>query len=113
MDNNIEKKHSMLGIISFGISIAVGVLMLALFVVGGILYAHRAPQSRDYPGQMMVGFAGIFLMAADLVAVGLGIAALFEGERKRVFGIIGLALSVGTIVGSVGLIIVGLMVGSK
>jgi hypothetical protein len=104
-----KEKHSGLGIASFGISIAVGCLMVALFCVAGYLNAHRVPGARTYPGQIMVGFSMIFLLAADVVALGLGIAALFQAGKNRIFGILGLVFSASAIVGTVLLILIGLM----
>jgi hypothetical protein len=98
-----------LGIISFAISVGVGCFMLAAFVVAGLLSAGRVQRGHvGYPGQTLVGFAIIFLLAVDVIAVALGIAALCQPGRKRLFGILGLVFSSATIVGTTGLIIVGL-----
>jgi len=70
---------------------------------------HRIPGDRTYPGQLAVGLITIFLMAAEVVAFGFGIAALFQSEKKRLFGILGLVFSSATIVGTIGLIIIGLV----
>ena len=105
----MEKKHSVLGIASFAISIAVGILMLMLIVGAAVLNAHRAPGSAVYPGQTLVGLAAILLLVADLVAAALGIASVFQEGRERLFGILGSIFSLGTIFGSVALIIVGLL----
>jgi hypothetical protein len=106
---SLEKKHSGLGIASFVISIAVGCFMMALLVVAGILAAHRIPGERTYPGQTLVGLLIIFLAAVDVVAIGLGIAALCQAGKNRLFGILGLVFSGLTIAGMVGLMILGLM----
>jgi len=104
-----EEKHSGLGIASFGISIAAACLMIATLVMATILSAHRIPGERTYPGQVIVGLAMIFLVAADVVAVGLGIAALCQSGEKRLLGILGLVFSSATIVGTGGLMIIGLL----
>jgi len=106
---DVEGKNSPLGVVSFGISVAVGCLMLGLFIVGGMLNAGRVEQGKTYPGQMIVGFIAIFLLAADVVAAGLGIAAICQEGRKRLFGVLGLVFSSATILGSIGLIVLGLM----
>jgi len=106
-----EQPHSLLGIASFSISMAVGVLMLAVFALAAILNAGGLIQhGQGYPGQEIVGFAIIFLLAADLSAVGLGIAALCQPGKRKLLGIIGLVFSSGTILGSVGLMILGLII---
>jgi hypothetical protein len=109
----LEEKHSGLGIASFGISVAVGCLMVVMMGVAAVLSAHRIPGSPTYPGQTLVGLAIIFLAAADVVAVGLGIAALCQTGRKRLFGILGLVFSGSTILGTIGLMIIGLIYMSK
>ena len=110
---SLTEKHSGLGIASFGISIAVGCLMVLLLCMATILNAHRIEGDPTYPGQTVVGLAAIFLMAADVVAVGLGIAALCQTGKKRLFGILGLVFSSSTVLGTVGLIIIGLVYVSR
>jgi hypothetical protein len=109
----MDNKHSRLGIASFGISIIVGCLMLALFIVASVLNAGHIQHGEEYPGQTMVGLVGIALLAADVIAVGLGIAALCQTGTRRLFGILGLTFSSVTIVGAVGLIIIGLIYASR
>ncbi len=109
----MEEKHSRLGIASFVISIAVGCAMLLLFIIGGILSAGRFQHGQDYPGQVLVGITAILLLAADIVAVGLGVAALLQPATKRIFGILGLTFSSLTVGGSVLLIVIGLLYANK
>jgi len=104
----VEEKHSVLGVSSFALSIAVGGLMFLLFIVAGLLNSGRVEHGQTYPGQVIVGLAVMFLLAVDLVAVGLGIAALCQAGKKRLFGVLGLVFSSGTILGTICLIIVGL-----
>jgi hypothetical protein len=108
-----EEEHSGLGIASFGISIAIGCLFIALFCVGGFLSAHRIPGERTYPGQMLVGFVAIFFMAVDVLAIGLGIAAICQTGKNRLYGILGLVFSGSTVMGTIGLIVIGLMYASR
>jgi hypothetical protein len=105
-----EQPHSMLGIASFSISMAVGSLMLAAFLLAGILNAGRVQRSQRYPGQEILGFVILLLLAADLGAVGLGIATLCESGKKRLFGLLGLVFSSGTLIGSIGLMVLGLII---
>ncbi len=108
-----KEPHSLLGIASFCISLAVGLLMLMAVVAAGILNQHRIPGERTYPGQMLVGFALIFLMAGDVVALSLGIAAVCQKARNRLFGILGMAFSGLTLMGAVGLMILGIIYASR
>ena len=108
-----EEKHSGIGIASFIISIVVGCLMLAVIGVGSMFAAHRVPGERMYPGQTLVGLAIILLTAVDVIAIGLAIAALCQSGKNRLFGILGLVFSGLTVIGVLGLIIIGLMFMSR
>lgn len=105
----MEEKHSRLGMASFGISIFIGCLIFILFIVAGALSSGRVDHGHPYPGQSLVGLAILALLAADFLAVGLGIAALCQTGTRRLFGILGLAFSSLTLMGTVGVIILGLM----
>lgn len=111
MDQPIEQKHSGVGIASFIISVLVGIAMAALFVGAAILHAR----GRDgvYPGQALVGIIAILLLFADTAAFGLGLASVFAKERKKIFGILGLTFSALTLLGTVGLIVLGLKISGK
>jgi hypothetical protein len=105
----MEEKHSRLGIASFAISLVVGFLFVALFAIAGALNAGRFQRGGSYPGQTLVGFIAIFLMAAEIGAIGLGIASICQSARKRVFGVLGLAFSSLTLLGVIALMIIGLL----
>ena len=81
-----------------------------LFGIAGYLHSQMIPGQVRYPGQVAVGLGFILLMAVDVVAFGLAIASLFESEKKRSFGILGLTFSTLTLLGSIGLIAIGLLV---
>ncbi len=111
-----EPKQSVLGVISFAMSVGVALLMLATFVVAGVMNAGRIQQGQPpqpYAGQMIVGFGVIFLLAADVVAAGLGVAALCQRGRKRLFGILGLVFSGGVLFLTIGLMVIGLIFASR
>lgn len=98
-----------MGIASFTLSIVVGCLLMAVFVIAGILNGERVQHGQTYPGQAIVGLVAIFLWAVDIVALALGIAAVCQSGRKRLYGILGLVLSGATILGSAGLVVLGLI----
>jgi Domain of unknown function (DUF4034) len=104
----LGKGHSGIGVASFVISIVVGCFMMATLCLAAILAAHRIPGGRTYPGQLVVGLAIIFLAGVDVVAIALGIAAVCQTARNRLFGILGLVFSSLTIVGVIGFMIFGL-----
>jgi hypothetical protein len=107
----MDDRHSGIGIASFAISLVTGPLLLGVFVIAGILYnAHRGAQ---YPGQTLVGFATMGLMALDAVAFGLGIASIVQPKRNKLFGILGLVFSGMTMLGTAGLIFIGLIAAGR
>jgi len=99
--------------ISFGISIAAGALIFVTFIIAGVLNQGRIEHGHTYPGQTIVGLAIIGLLAVDALAAGLGIAAVCQSGTKRIFGILGLIFSSVTIIGTVGLIVLGLLYASR
>ena len=105
-----ERKHSWRGIASFVISIVVGVLMLAVFISAGIYTAKHAERDPADNTSAMIGFGAIVLLIADVVAVVLGVAAVRNPHANRLFGILGLVFSSLILVGTVGLIVLGLVI---
>ncbi len=90
------------------LSVGAGVLLLGVFVVAGILnsrgYAQNSPQV------VLIGLVTIALIGAEAVAFGLGVGALFQRNRQKLFGILGVVFSALAMLGTVGLIILGLMI---
>lgn len=108
-----EARRSPLGIVSFGISIAAGVLIVALVVTAGVLSSGRVSQIQSYGGQALVGLAAMFLLAVDGVALGLGVAACCQPGTRRIWGVLGTVVSAATIVGLMGMAAVGLALGAR
>jgi uncharacterized BrkB/YihY/UPF0761 family membrane protein len=109
MSDGVEQKHSGVGIVSFVISLVAGFLMVVVIGMAGVLSAHHAPGTRHNPAQAIVGLGMFALLGLDLVAVALGIAALCQAQRNKLFGILGLVFSGVTILGTFGLMVLGLM----
>jgi len=105
-------KHSGLGIASFAISIFVVIAMFGLFVVAGIMEASTpGGMSEDSTAAVVIGL-GIFAIGGlGLISFGLGVATLFQRERKKLFGILGGIFSLGILLLAVGAIILGTMMG--
>ncbi len=103
-----EMKHSRLGITSFVISLVIGIVMGILIIIAGIMEA-TLPGGID---ENSVGaiVLGLFLLGGlfvDLVALGLGIAGLFQKERKKIFAILGIIFSGITVSGTLLLMVIG------
>jgi hypothetical protein len=106
----VEKKHSGLGISSFIISTAIGVLMFLLFIVAGVMETSTPGGiDEDSTGAMLVGLFLIAFLVLDLLAIGLGIAGLIQKDRKKIFSILGVVFGASTIVITIFLMIIGLM----
>lgn len=104
----VEKKHSGLGIASFIISMAVGILMLLLFAVAGVMETST-PGGIDESsaGAMLVGLFLIGLLFLDVIALGLGIAGLTQSHRNRIFAILGMVFASSTMIITLFLMLLG------
>jgi hypothetical protein len=107
-----EKKHSGLGIASFITSIASGIPIFLLFAIAAVIGAST-PGGLDEQSvaAVVVGLCLFFFVGVALVALGLGIAGLFQKERKKIFAILGTIFSAATLVGTLILMILGFTMG--
>ena len=102
------EKYSKVGIASFVIATVVALLLLGAFATAGML--QRGHRPGDYPGNEIVGLAVIALLFADVVALTLGVISVAQKEHKRLFGILGLSISGVTVLGTIALIVIGLII---
>ena len=106
----LEKKHSGLGISSFIVSIATGVSMFLLFIAAGMMeISTPGGIDEDSVGAMLVGLFLFAFLLLSVLAIGLGIAALFQRDRKKLFAVLGIVFAASTIVITMFLMILGLM----
>jgi hypothetical protein len=108
--NVIEPRHSGLGISSFVLSVIIGVLMFCLFVIAGVI-EQTTPGGMDEEAvsTMLVGLFLIGFMVLDVVAIGLGIAGLFQANRRKLFAILGVVFASITLLLTGLLMVIGLM----
>jgi hypothetical protein len=107
-----QRSHSGLGISSFITSIASAGLVLVMFVVAGILEASTpGGMPEDSPAAMGIGCSVFVFLVGSLVSLGLGIGALFQQNRHKVFPILGIVISALTLFGTILLMLIGLAVG--
>lgn len=101
-------KHSVLGIVSFSLSMIVGALILITFVIAGIM-EMRTPDGMDERAlsTIVIGLAIIGLILMDLLAFGIGIGGLFQKNSKKLFAILGIICSALTLLVTLGLIVLG------
>jgi hypothetical protein len=107
-----ELPHSGLGIASFALSLFLGLLLFLLVAIAGYLGA-TTPGGVDEqsPVVILLGLAMIGAMLFDLVALILGLAALFQEDRKKVFAILGVVFSAILLLGCLFLIVIGILAG--
>ena len=109
----MEKKHSGLGISSFIIGIATAILIFAEIVIAGMMEASTVGGiDEESPQAVILGLALFATMGMCLVGAGLGIAALFQKNRKKVFAILGIIFSISPFAIAILLMIIGLMAGA-
>ena len=103
-------KHSGVGIASFIVSIIGSLLMFLLFVIAGaIQLSTPGGVDENSPAAMGIGLMLFLLMFALLVALGLGIGALCQSDRKRLFGVLGTIFSAVSLLLTLILLAVGLV----
>ena len=105
-----RQKHSGMGVCSFIGAITSGLILFSLFCV--IAYVAMGDpavfENPNNPGMMLlVGLMSISLIMVSTVSIGLGIASLFQKDRKRVFGVLGLVFSLLMIALIGGLMVLG------
>ncbi|NJK90634.1 MAG: hypothetical protein HC904_01655 [Blastochloris sp.] len=112
MNESVALKHSGLGICSFIVSLASAVLMFALFVVAGVMES-ATPGGIDEkaPATVVLGLFIIGALMLELVALIFGIVTLFQKDRKKLFGILGVVFSGAVILLTLGLMVLGLSMG--
>lgn len=108
----MDAKHSGLGIASFIISLVAGLAILIAIVIAGIMEANTPGGiDENSPEAILLGLVLIGMMFLDLVALGLGIGALFQRDRKKIFAILGTIFSGVVVLGTAFLMVIGSMMG--
>lgn len=105
-----EKKHGGLGIASFIIALVAGFAMFAVFGIAGYLQmSTEGGMTEESPAAALVGLAMMGDGLLVLLGLGLGIAGLFQADRKKLFAVLGVAINALIIIGTAGLMIIGMM----
>jgi hypothetical protein len=104
----MQHRHSGLGIAAFILSLCGGILLFLLIVVAG--YAEMTtPGGLDEsaPATVLLGLALLGAGLMEVVALALGIAGVLQRDRRKVFAILGMVFSAGTLLGTAGLMVLG------
>jgi hypothetical protein len=107
-----NRKHSGLGISSLILAIVSGVASFASVVVSVILVGGGADESN--PGSVSLVIVGLAIIGSSLLSViggVVGLVAMFQSNRKKVFGILGLIGNAIVFFGIAGLLIIGIVAG--
>jgi len=107
--NELPMKHSGIGIASFAMSVGILIVTFVLVVVAGVMEASTPGGiNEESPAAIMLGLSIIGMVVLNIVAFGLGIGTIFQKDRKKLFGVLGMAFSALTIIGIISLIMFGL-----
>ena len=89
-----KSRHSGLGVASFILFIAVFLALIILYTVLATTHASN-PQllEQESIGMALVGFVIMGSSLLVLVGVGLGIAGIFQKEKRKVFSVLGLVFN--------------------
>ena len=102
-------KHSGFGIASFILTLLFGLMMFGAIVMAGVMEASSpGGMDEESPEAIIVGLAILACGAGEILALVLGIVGLLIQGRRKVFAILGVCFSAVTLVGFLGLMLVGL-----
>ena len=106
----MEQRNSRYGTASLVLATAATLLMFILVIVAGVMQNTHGidPNSTS---SMMGGLAMLFCMFLDLIAVVIGVIALFQKDRKKLFAVLGIVIVGLTLLGGIGLVLLGLAAG--
>lgn len=107
-----ELKHTGVGIASFILSLISGFMLFVLVVIAGVMESS-SPDGLDEESTeaIVVGLGLIGFMFGSFLAFVLGIVGLCQGQRKKLFAILGMLLGGMTLFGVLGLMVIGSTMG--
>jgi hypothetical protein len=109
-----QKTHCGLGITSFILTIVSFIAMILVFGYAGYMQTTTPGGiQQDSGATIMIGLITILLSGGLLVGVVLGIVSLCRKNKKKLFGILGLSMSLFAIVLVTGLIGLGLAINNS
>ena len=108
-----EPKQSGWGILSFVVSLGVGVGLFLMIGVAVVIAAERggnAPPD-DSPEVIALGFAILACLMGALLGGVFGLVGVLQPDRKRIFAILGLAFNGLVLLSVLMLFVIGLLAG--
>lgn len=104
--------HSGLGIASFIISLGAGLMLLIALLIAGVLESQPGGLDEDSISAGVLGLILVLAVLAQLLALGLSIAAVVQVGRNKLYGILGLVFSATGLIGAVLILLLGALLGS-
>lgn len=94
MQTKNKTTHSWLGISSFIISIIFIAETFITFLIAGVLeVSTQGGLNEQSATAVIIGMVIIFFNIIGVIGLGLGIAALFEKNKKKIFSVLGVILN--------------------
>ena len=106
------RPHSGLGIASFIISLAAGAALVVLLGIAGVIESQPGGMDEESAGAIVLGLILALTALAQVLALGLGIAALVQTGRSKLFGVLGTAFASTGLVGTVLIALLGALMES-
>ena len=107
-----RKGQSKLGIASLLISIITVIGLFIIFLIAGFIESNTyGGMDEESAGAIILGLLLFGFGFLDLLAIGLGIAGIFQKTRERITAIIGTIISSATLIITVSLVGIGLAMG--
>lgn len=102
------RPHSGLGIASFIISLAAGAALVLLLGIAGVLEAQSSGGiDEESTTAVVLGLILALTALAQVLALGLGIAALVQAGCSKLFGVLGTVFASTGLVGTVLVLLLG------
>ena len=104
------RPHAGLGIASFIISLAAGAALVILLGVASVLESRPGGMDEESAGAIVLGLILALTALAQVLALGLGIAALVQTGRSKLFGVLGTVFSTTGLLGCLLLLLFGALI---
>jgi hypothetical protein len=104
--------HSPIGVVSFVLALLAGLGLLGIIIGAAVMAAGgRTELDEESPQAMVIGLVFVLSLFGSFIGLGFGIGGLFQRDRKRVFTVLGLCGNALLLLGTAGLIALGMAAG--